>query len=364
MRPVLTCFSALCASGLLLSCAQIAPPGMAPAKLQDSARAAPVAGGSGHAAAAPSADAAYLAARQLHLAQRLPEALLAYQAALRSDGGHVNARNGLAALYAEQGDYARAIALWQGLTGQAAAGPETAYLFSNLGYAYLLSGDFAHALAPLEKSCMSDPLNYRAWQHLGSALEQLGQGQRAQLMYRQAQALQAHDFKADYATARRAGVAAAIDSAVSAAPRAGQQWPAIELRETASGIYELHRVDAAPVQELRAPADIAALLEIRNGNGINGMARRLARSMGDAGLRVVRLTNQKGFGVQRTRVEYLPAFREAAGRLAGRMGAGEMLAVDKADRANLRLVIGRDLTALPVLASAPARPTAAALAVR
>lgn len=366
MRPVLTRLSALCASGLLLSCAQIAPRGTALAGPHGSARAAPApaAGAADRAAAAPQADAAYLAARQLHLAQRLPEALPAYQAALRADAGHVNARNGLAALYAEQGDYARAIALWQGLTEQAPAGPDTAYLFSNLGYAYLLSGDYARALAPLEKSCMLDPLNHRAWQHLGSALEQIGQLQRAQLMYRQARALQAHDFKADYATAQRAGVAAAIDSAVSAAPRAEQQWPAIELRETASGIYELHRVDAVPVQELRAPAEIAALLEIRNGNGVNGMARQLARSMGDANLRVVRLTNQKGFGVQRTRVEYLPAFREAADRLAGRVGAGEMLAVEKVDKANLRLVIGRDLTALPVLASAAARPAGSALAVR
>jgi hypothetical protein len=194
---------------------------------------------------------------------------------------------------------------------------------------------------------MLDPLNHRAWQHLGGTLEQLGQGERAQLMYRQAQTLQAHDFKADYATAQRAGVAAAIDSAVSAPPRAEPQFPAIELRQSASGIYELHRVGAPPAPELRTPAEIAALLEIRNGNGVTGMARELARAMGDASLRVVRVTNQKGYGVQRTRVEYQPAFRDAASRLAERLGAGAdaTLAVDSVARANLRLVIGRDLVA-------------------
>lgn len=156
MRLVLTRLSALCASGLLLSCAQIAPrTGVgatvagAPAGAADAALAAPTP------APAVSADAAYLAGRQLHLAQQLPQARAAYEAALRVDPGHVNARNALAALHAEQGDYARAIALWQGLTAQAAAGPDTAYLFSNLGYAYLLSGDYPRALAQLENRACS-----------------------------------------------------------------------------------------------------------------------------------------------------------------------------------------------------------------
>jgi tetratricopeptide (TPR) repeat protein len=349
MNPALTRLSALCASGLLLSCAQVAPRAV-------------VATGVGAAAPAAGADSAYLAGRQLHLAQLLPQALAAYEAALRVDPGHVNARNALAALHAEQGDYARAIALWRGLTEQAIAGPDTAYLFSNLGYAYLLSGDYPHALAQLEKACMLDPLNHRAWQHLGGTLERLGQGERAQLMYRQAQTLQAHDFKADYAAAQRAGVAAAIDSAVSASPRTDAQFPAIELRQGASGIYELHRIGALPAQQLRAPAEIAALLEIRNGNGVTGMARELARTMGDASLRVVRVTNQKGYGVQRTRVEYQPAFRDAASRLAERLGAGAdaTLAVDSVAPANVRLVIGRDLVAQrSAIAQVQARPARA-----
>ncbi|HZV66700.1 MAG TPA: LytR C-terminal domain-containing protein, partial [Telluria sp.] len=258
------------------------------------------------------------------------------------DPAHLNARNGLATLHAEQGEFSQAIAIWRDLTAGAAPGPAAAFLFSNLGYAHFLNGEYEQALAALEKACLLDPLNHRAWQHLGSALARLGQDERAQLMLRQASALRQHDFKADYAIAPRAGLAA-IDSAVTAHT---------EVRATASGMFELHNVRAAPLPLVLAAPD-AILLEIRNGNGVTGMARSLARSMDDPGLRVVRLSNQKGFGVQQTRIEYQPAFRAAAERLAERFGAATVVQANTRT-ADMRLVIGRDLIrAKPVLALKP-----------
>ncbi|RSZ59382.1 tetratricopeptide repeat protein [Massilia atriviolacea] len=357
MPSPLTRYCLLCAGALLLACAgprrELPDTPDAPDRPDrpDTPAAAPL-----------RAEDAYLKGRDAHLARRHAAALAAYRAALARDPAHLKARNGLATLYAEQGDFERAIALWEAMTqeGEGAGGQASAFLFSNLGYAHFLNGQFGQALAALEKACLLDPLNARAWDHLGGALDKLGQHQRAEQMYRQASALRSHDFRADYAVAERAGVAA-IDSAVKAdaqgAPRE-PQWARTEVQQDGAGVFVLRRVgEAAPaVAAVAAPRSGQALLEIRNGNGVTGMARSLAATMDASAVRVVRLSNQKGFGVRRTRIEYQGEFREAAERLAERFGAARVVAVGDVGRADLRLVIGRDL--------APGAAAGVAVAVR
>ena len=304
------------------------------------------------------ANEAYVLGRSLHMARRFEAATAAYLAALAAQPQHVNARNGLATLYAEQGEFAKAIPIWHQLTREAdaKAGPETAFLFSNLGYAHFLNGEYDNALAALEKACLLDPLNDRAWEHLGRALDKIGQSERAQLMYKQAAALRQHDFKADYALARQP-VVPAIEKAVNAGPRDDSAWATTEVRQLANGMFELHRVPATTLPAA-APVPVAheqlsllsavsapekALLEIRNGNGVTGMAKALSMKMDQATVRVVRLSNQRPFDVRQTRVEYQPAFRDAAERLAERFDNAVVVEAGSVKPANLRLVIGRDI---------------------
>jgi tetratricopeptide (TPR) repeat protein len=356
MRPSLKRLTVACAGTLLMACVQVGQLGPAPQP----------------AAAFGQADQAYLAGRSAHLASRRDEARAAYRAALQADPAHVNARNGLATLHAEQGEYATAIPLWQALAAAAPPTAASAYLFSNLGYAQLLNGEHAAAVVSLEKACLLDPLSPRAWRHLGNALDKLGQHERAAQMLEQAQALEAHDFKADYTLAQRSGVAP-IDSAV-AADAGGGGYPASVVHQTASGIFELRRSDAPAAAAAMAPAPAApepapapapdagsalaggraplpaaagaadsTTLEIRNGNGVTGMARRLARKLGDAGVRVTRLSNHKGFNVEHTRIEYQPGCRDAAARLALRFDDAALVEVGSGDAVDVRLVLGRDL---------------------
>lgn len=304
-------------------------------------------------AGAATADEGYLRGRTLHLAHRYAEAIAAYQAALETDGGHVNARNGLAVAYAQQGDLARAVFIWRSLTEGAtlADGPGRAFLFANLGYAQMLNGDLAGAQAALEKACLLDPLNGRAWQYLGETLVRLGQEERGRQMLRQAEALRDHDFRADYAIAARGARLPAIEQAVAKEARDDQAWAVLDIRPNASGVLELRRIPAAraaaaaPVPPPQVPVEGGAvvLLEISNGNGRQGLARQTAQRLRDPGLKVVRLTNEKGFAVRQTRIEYQPAFRTAAERLALRFGTGEPVAGSLAGRADVRLVIGRDV---------------------
>ncbi|CAH0215809.1 Lipopolysaccharide assembly protein B [Massilia sp. Bi118] len=329
-------------------------------------------------AAVAAADEHYLRGRNLHLGRRYDDAIAAYQQALQADATHVNARNGLATAYAEQRDFAKAIPIWRELTRGAtmASGAGTAYLFGNLGHAYFLNGQYDEALVALEKACLLDPLNHRTWQRLGETLQQLGQDERAGQMLRQASALREHDFRADYAAADGGTRLPAIEQAVKTPQRPDQDWAFVEVTTRQNGMLELRRVvpsrgtPPAPAARLPAPQlpkenrdpVIVAALEISNGNGRQGLARLMSRQLRDADLKVVRLTNEKGFAVRQTRVEYQPAFRGVAERLAERFGAGKPVEVSKAGRANLRLVIGRDLSAGLIASRASAVPAGQASA--
>ena len=344
----------LCSGALLLACSS-------PPVRQQAAPAAVV-----------SADEHYLRGRSLHLAGHYDEAIVAYQAALQTDGAHVNARNGLATAYAEQRDFDRAIPIWRELTRGAnmSSGAATAFLFGNLGHAYFLNGQYEEAVVAQEKACLLDPLNYRTWRRLGETLQQLGQDARAAQMLRQASALRDHDFHADYAAAAGGARLPAIEQAVNTPQRPERDWASFEVTARPDGMLELRRVlparSVAPIAPIAPaapppPADrnppLLAALEISNGNGREGLARLMSRQMRDADLKVVRLTNEKGFAVRQTRIEYQPAFRKVAERLAERFGTGKPVEVGMAGRANVRLVIGRDLSAGLIASRSNSLPT-------
>ncbi|WP_404533010.1 LytR C-terminal domain-containing protein [Massilia sp. TN1-12] len=362
-RILLTSLSLLCAAALLPACGS--PPGL------------PVTADAADAASAQqaSADAYYQRGRSLYLAHRRDDAIAAYQAALQRDPGHVDAGNGLAIAYAERRDFERAISIWTGLTRDAtmASGPTAGFLFSNLGYAYLLSGDHAAAQAALEKACLLDPLNARAWQNLGETLQRLGQDERSRLMLRQASALREHDLRADYAMVtgqRPAPIAQALAQPRHDPQQPDGDWAFIDIERTGNGMYALRRVPAArkdaPMPTPQAPdgeeegTALVVALEISNGNGRQGLARLLSRQLRDPDVKVVRLSNQIGFAVRQTRVEYQPAFRSVAERLAQRFDAGTPVRMGTPGRPDVRLVIGHDL--LPQRIVARPRPSGDALA--
>jgi len=106
------------------------------------------------------------------------------------------------------------------------------------------------------------------------------------------------------------------------------------------------------------------LLEIRNGNGVTGMARALSRQVGGGDVLVTRLSNEPGFKVQRTRIEHGAAYRDVAARLAGRFDGVTLVQVDTTQPVDVRLVIGQDMArgklVLRPAAPAETRPLAIA----
>ncbi|MBB6134248.1 tetratricopeptide (TPR) repeat protein [Massilia aurea] len=232
---------------------------------------------------------------------------------------------------------------------QADAGPDAAQRFVTLGSASLRSGDYDAARVALERACLLDPLVAHSWELLGEALAALGQEARARQMLRQAASLRQYDLRADFAaTGGQTGVAALGQAMAALQPTPQPGWAQAQIHVGADGMMELRRIPAsAPVlqsavQPLPLPPAVARL-EISNGNGVTGMARALARQIDAPSLRVTRLSNQPGFAVRHTRIEYDAAHVDAARRLAQRVGSVHLQEVDHRAPANLRLVLGRDL---------------------
>jgi tetratricopeptide (TPR) repeat protein len=313
-RPVQR-FGLLCGACMLLACAAVrhAPPMSMPL--------API-----------GADEAYLMGRQHQLARSSADAVRLYRQALLADPQHINARNGLATALAEQGDFSGAVVIWQDLIAQLQgdAGPGAAYLFSNLGYAYFLAGQYAAAQQAQERACLLDPANPHAWQRLANTLDRAGDAQRALRIQRQALALLTHDLQRD--------------AALAGADVPDDGWARVTLTAGADGLLTLQRT-GAQTAGVGTPAPETASLEISNGNGVPGMARAVAARVRDPALRLVRLTNADGFGVRRTRIEYKPALRAIAARLAQQVQPDAVLVeAPGSARTGLRLVLGHNAT--------------------
>jgi tetratricopeptide (TPR) repeat protein len=313
-RPVQR-FGLLCGACMLLACAAVrhAPPMSMPL--------API-----------GADEAYLMGRQHQLARSSADAVRLYRQALLADPQHINARNGLATALAEQGDFSGAVVIWQDLIAQLQgdAGPGAAYLFSNLGYAYFLAGQYAAAQQAQERACLLDPANPHAWQRLANTLDRAGDAQRALRIQRQALALLTHDLQRD--------------AALAGADVPDDGWARVTLTAGADGLLTLQRT-GAQTAGVGTPAPETASLEISNGNGVPGMARAVAARVRDPALRLVRLTNADGFGVRRTRIEYQPALRAIAARLAQQVQPDAVLVeAPGSARTGLRLVLGHNAT--------------------
>lgn len=103
---------------------------------------------------------------------------------------------------------------------------------------------------------------------------------------------------------------------------------------------------AADCDTAAAHAGPAMRLEVRNGNGVEGMARMVGRRLAGPEVRVIRLTNQRPFDVATTVVEFAHGMQAEACALAVRYALGAPReSADLAPNTDVRLVLGRDIAA-------------------
>jgi Tfp pilus assembly protein PilF len=371
----------LCATPVLESCTSLPPGNVSyPVKPLLDVR---------HANESP--EAYYQLGRYYQARNRLDDAAKVYQRALLLRPGYEHAANALATVYAAQGQYDLAIA---GLRAAIDASPRTAYLYNNLGYAYQLKGDYAQAIAAFESAVGLDPANRRALNNLGQAYAMGGAAAKSREAPARAAALPAPvaqqitsastprthlqnpagEPSTPVTTLADAGAAVLIldkDRGIIATHtpnRASQHYvagPATsqaaadmrrgELVRVAPSIYELRpigqpsqnrsvQLGAMQAQQPPAVPTKAFRLEVSNGNGKTGMAKRVAEKLKEAGMDPTRLTNQIPWQ-RATEIQFSEGYALEAARLAGLLQHRVLTVRNDGLRKDIkvRLVLGKDI---------------------
>ena len=291
------------------------------------------------AAPAPvSAEAAYREALKYHAALRYDAAIVAYKAALQLDPAHVPSRNGLGILLSSLGRHDEAV---RELEAAVAVAPHQAHLRNNLGYAHLLRGAHAQAVRELEEAARLDPANPRAEENLRIARSQLPASGKLP-----APAPASGTHASPPAIEKPGPAQPATSALILVSPQV------YELREravtsarpttSAAGLAS----KPAPIAASLAPAAQKNVrLEVSNGNGLNGYARRVAAALNELGWNTARLINHPPYQQRVTELQYREGYAAEASRLAASLRPGVLIVRNDAlpAQADVRLVLGRDL---------------------
>lgn len=303
-----------------------------------------------------SPDALYQLGRYYQGQQRYEQAAAAYHRALAAAPYFIEARNGLGVIYAMQGRYEDAIATFRIAISQA---PNGAHLYNNLGHALYLQGSYNESVAALEQATKLDPANPRAQSNLNLASAKATLPVKTASLNAAAavpdNAIQA--APAPIAPTAVAQVARQPDSETPTVTPAAQAKSRLETIQVAENVYEL-REPIRPAQTATAvtnpqPADTPAKpanvrLEISNGNGVTGLAKKVGGYLGQQGYPVTRLTNQKPFQVVVSQIQYRPGYRDQAQNLRSSLPDKPDLELVQSSKLrtdiHARLLLGKDLS--------------------
>ncbi len=278
------------------------------------------------------ADAMYRLGRYYEAQARYDKAIAGYRGALMRNPLLIDAYAGLGRTLAAQQRYEEAIRQFRAAVVLA---PHEASAHNNLGYAYLLNGSHADAVKAFEEAIRLDPEHEKSRENLRVA---------------------------------QAGSEAPVVQPV-AEPSAD-----VSLVEVAPQVFELKapvryaRIEARPLPPLVLEQPRAARsryfgLEVSNGNGMPGLAKRIAARLANVGVRTGWLTNQPRFQQARTEVQYREGYAAEAAEVVKklqypvRMVANDALAA----HVDVRLVLGNDVRSESAFSPPGAEQTAVAL---
>ena len=258
-------------------------------------------------------------------------AVTAYTHSIALDSRQLEPRNALAAVLAGQGrlDEAKSVLL-QLVTDY----PLVAHPFNNLGYVYFMQGNYSAAVTTLQHALEIDPGYERARNNLDSAQASVASHAGP------ASALAAvPDASSSTLVPPLRSEEAQIAPLVSELKREGVTAPDIPVQHAGQALVATAPSTAASAVLTRSPR-----VEIANGNGVIGMAKRARQMLGLSGIAVSRLTNDRPYTQQFTKIQYRIAFlREAIALQAALKGHAVMVLENKlSPGSDVRLLLGKD----------------------
>ena len=260
-------------------------------------------------------------------------ALGAYVQALTLDSRHLEARNAMATIYSQQGRFAEAESM---LREGVAQSPSAAYLHNNLGYIHYLQGNHEAAIKELRTAISLDPKNEWARNNLERAREALAQ---------RPDNAQRPDKLAGHTKSPSAPTAVTVTPLENWGEFEGvpAKWePTVsESSRNKSAIASL----IVAAQNSVATEKNAFRLEISNGSGVPGLAKRLSRRLSRLGIAVFRITNQKPYRQIVTEIQYKDDFKLEAEKLKDTLRGHAVVAqIDTSRRqVDIRVVLGKDI---------------------
>lgn len=287
----------------------------------------------------------------------------AYEYSLTLDGRQLEPRNALAALHAQQGRLDEARALLEHIVADY---PGVAHPYNNLGYVYYLQNNYAAAITTLQQALALDAGNERARNNLDAV-------QRAQANHDKHTTMAGElPPPLNQPVAAPGPVTAAVadtrsQGLVIMSPPLEPQ-ARMEVVQVVPNVYELRLksaiktvladlqlektvATAAPPLPLPALARTSAAplsrIEVANGNGINGMARRISHVLGQHGIAVSRLTNERPYKQQDTKIQYRPGYEQTAQGMRHALGGYAVVVPSPylSGNSDVRLVLGKDAIA-------------------
>jgi Flp pilus assembly protein TadD len=280
---------------------------------------------------------------------RYEQAIAAYRETLALDPTFADAHSALGVIHAEQERYDEAIVEFR--TAIALA-PGVAYLHSNLGYLYLMRGSNEDAVKVLEEARRLDPRSETALHNLRLGYERLGE-------------MQEKARRLEEAVERAGAPAAEVQPIAAGAEIRTTANSGVELVAIAPNVYELQTPVSTALPGTLSPPGVPATdreretlgqgdarlkpfkLEVANGNGVTGMAKRVARYLELRGVASGRLTNQTPFNQADTQVQYRVGYGVEATLLSTLLP--RQFAVVQSDTLRsdiqVRVVLGKDVRA-------------------
>jgi len=259
-------------------------------------------------------EAVYRLGRYFQGQLRYEQAIDAYTRVLASNPNHAGAHNALGVIYSLQ---RRAELAERELRAALAIAPDAAGVHNNLGYHLMCNGRVEEALASFERAHTLDPENTRVAANIATARGMPGLPTDAPLP----------------ALAERR--AAAQRPAPAGVPVPGTT---MRLDRLAEGVWALRRASA-----LAAQGD-AYRIEIANGNGATGLARRVSNLLAPRGITGPRLTNDKPYGVVNSLIQHVAGAEQAAREINSSLPVRlPLLRVQGLERnVRVRVLLGKD----------------------
>lgn len=315
----------------------------------------------------------------------------AYEASIMLDGKQLEARNALAALHATQGrlDEAKTI-----LLGVIADFPEVSHPYNNLGYVNYLQNNYDAAMMNLQRALVLDSGNERARNNLHAvqiALAPPPAPSTQTITAQRSEAIKpAEPVLTSVANTRSQGlvimspppepqtrmeVVQILPNVYELRQKSAVETVLTELKVEKTSVtlaHSLARPARAMVKALekamtKATASVSATktsrIEVANGNGVNGMAKRISKVLSQQGIAVSLLTNELPYKQQDTKIQYRPGYEQTAMRLKNAL-QGHAVVVSSPNlsgNSDVRLVLGKDVLSQMTLIEELANVSAVAL---